>query len=94
MTSDDALDNVIPLFSSDKQAEKRQEMICHWEALYLSRGQTLTDEKTAASLHVAVEMMTHLLNGAQACDVIDEEQRDQLLAIFQIGHVAADEWQA
>jgi hypothetical protein len=94
MNSDDPLDNVTPLFGADRQAEKRQQMVETWEAMYLRRGQSLTDKKTADSLRVAVEMMTLLLNGAEACDMIDVEQRDQLLAIFSIGNVAADEWQS
>ncbi|WP_406325771.1 hypothetical protein OG784_12690 [Streptomyces sp. NBC_01617] len=93
MNSDDLPDNVIPLFSTDAQAEKRQQMIETWEALYLRHGQTLTDVKTAASLRVAMQMVELLLNGAQDCDVISDEQRDQLLAIAQTGHEAADEWQ-
>ncbi|MER6601229.1 hypothetical protein [Streptomyces parvus] len=93
MSSDDLPDNVVPIFFKAQQAEGRRQMMELWEAMYLKQGQTLTDEKTAASLHVAVDVMTLLLNGAAACDVITESQRDQLLAIFQVGHAAADDGQ-
>ncbi|MFJ8851324.1 hypothetical protein [Streptomyces sp. NPDC102437] len=93
MNSDDLPDNVIPLFSKDAQAEKRQQMIETWEAMYLQHDQTLTDVKTAASLRVAMQVVELLLDGAQAFDVISEEQRAQLLTIAQTGHEAADEFQ-
>ncbi|MGW3821775.1 hypothetical protein ACWEAF_05570 [Streptomyces sp. NPDC005071] len=40
-----------------------------------------------------MQMVELLLDGAQACDVINEEQRGKLLAIAQTGHQAADEFQ-
>ncbi|MDQ0943257.1 hypothetical protein [Streptomyces sp. V1I1] len=92
MSNDDTAD-VIPLFKEDPEADKRQRMIEYWEALYMRHGQTLTDATSAASLHVAMEMVILLLNGAHASDVIDETQRDQLAAIAHTGHAAADEFQ-
>ncbi|WP_406501984.1 hypothetical protein OHA04_37745 [Streptomyces sp. NBC_01590] len=93
MSHDDHPDNVFPLFKKDPQAEGRRLMIETWEALYLRHDQTLTDSKAAASLHVAMEMVTLLLNGACDEEVIDEGQRDQLLGIVHTGHAAADQWQ-
>ena len=92
MSADDIPDNVIPIFDK-QQAEARQSMIEIWEAMYLRHDQSLTDKKTADSLRVAVEVMTLLLNGAAAKDVISDDQRDRLLAIFQLGYAAADEFQ-
>jgi hypothetical protein len=89
----DNSDNVIPLFREDPSIERRQMMIETWEALYLKHGQTLTDPKTAASLRVAMEMVTLLLNGAHANGVIDSTQREQLSGIVHTGHDAADELQ-
>lgn len=94
MSADDIPDNVVPIFDKARQAEGRQRMVELWQAMYLKQDQSLTDKRTADSLHVAVDVMTLLLNGAAANDVIDEGQRDQLLAIFRIGHAAADEFQA
>lgn len=94
MSVDDFPDNVVPIFDKMQQAEGRQRMVEVWEAAYLQQGQSLTDKSTADSLRVAVDVMTLLLNGAAVEGVIDEEQRDRLLAIFQIGHVAADEFQS
>lgn len=92
MSNDDIAD-VIPLFKEDPEADKRQWMIETWETLYLRRGQTLTNPATAASLRVAMEMVTIILNGAHAAGAIDEAQRDQLAAIARTGHAAADEFQ-
>ncbi|WP_405699043.1 hypothetical protein OG209_05030 [Streptomyces sp. NBC_01383] len=94
MSVDDLPDNVVSIFDKAQQAEGRRRMVEVWEAAYLQQGQSLTDKSTADSLRVAVDVMTLLLNGAAAGDVIDEGQRDRLLAIFQIGHVAADEFQS
>ncbi|MYX67334.1 hypothetical protein K388_05611 [Streptomyces sp. KhCrAH-43] len=93
MSDDDAPDNVVSIFDKMEQAEGRLRMIELWEAVYVQQKQSLTDERTAASLHVAVDVMTLLLNGAAATGMITESQRDRLLAIFQIGHLAADEFQ-
>lgn len=94
MSGDDLPDNVVPIFDKMEQAEARLRMVELWEAMYLNQGQSLRDKKTADSLRVAVDAMTLLLNGAAANDVISDDQRDQLLAIFRIGHAAADEFQS
>ena len=89
----DNSDNVIPLFKAGNDSAELRYMVETWQALYLKRGQSLADPKTAASLHVALEMVEFALNGVCKHGVVTEDQRDQLLGIVDVGRTAADEWQ-
>ena len=86
-------DNVIPLFKAGSDSAELRYLVETWQAQYLHHGQSLTDPKTAASLRVAMEMVTFALNGACKHGAITEEQRDQLAGIVDVGRIAADEWQ-
>ncbi|MFD9564333.1 hypothetical protein [Streptomyces sp. NPDC059994] len=92
MDTGDLPPNVIPLFTR-ASGDGRQQMIETWEALHLRHGLTLTDDRIAESLRVAVDMMTLLLKGAQINGLIDEEQLNALLSFVQTGRAAADWWQ-
>ncbi|MFH8926411.1 hypothetical protein ACH4D4_05085 [Streptomyces pristinaespiralis] len=85
-------DNVIPLFRDNPHAQKWQEMIELWEAMYLSHGETLTKPQNAASLRVAMHVMQALLEAAEANDVISASQLEELAAFLKTGHAAADYW--
>ncbi|MFD3532026.1 hypothetical protein [Streptomyces sp. NPDC058664] len=89
----DNSDNVIPLFKANASSEELQPMIETWQAMYLSHGQSLTDPKTAASLRVAIKVVSLLLKGACAHGIITDEQQELLESIVDVGADAADEWQ-
>ena len=89
----DELDNVVHLFREEPSDRIKRQMAEDWEMAFLAAGQSLSVPETAASLRVAVSVMSNLVRGHHAVGHITEEQRDSLLWWLSTGTHAPDEIQ-
>ncbi|MFE7233880.1 hypothetical protein ACFVAF_25085 [Streptomyces sp. NPDC057596] len=89
----DEMAEVIHLFKDEPQLTAQQKMYSYWEGMFRRRGLTLTDPTTAESVRVAIAVMSHILEGACATNMINEGQRDELRAVMHVGLSAVDELQ-
>ncbi|MEV6548024.1 hypothetical protein AB0M57_04850 [Streptomyces sp. NPDC051597] len=87
--------NIVPLFTrgAPHEDDARQHLIETLEAMHRQRGRTLTNEVAADSMHIAMDFIGLIFEGAQQGDVITSEQRATLMAFVEGGHAAADYWQ-
>jgi hypothetical protein len=67
----------------DPAADPRQDLAEHFETTFNEHGQTLTDQMTAASYTLTLQIVIGVLESAHAQGIIDRDQHDELAALYE-----------